>query len=349
MRRIQRVVVRSAVRRLRTPFSTALGSKASINSVFVSILLDDGTCGTGEVPTSFSVPDETVDVIKRVLREAAKDLIQSPIDIYRDKIEDFRRRFPRARMTVSGLEVALFRAHLVSHGNSEFAYWGGLERTLESDITIPFSTDADSVRQWVTRAAASGFRIFKLKVSGVPSKDITFVSLVQSILKDGPTRFELRLDGNQGFARGSLLEFSDMVGKRGITVDLFEQPLPKDDLQGLAYVRDRIPVPIILDESVFSVESLGRAMDSGACGGVNIKVAKSGISESRSMIEIARQKGIRLMVGCMMETMVGLSAAVYLACGMAVFDFVDLDSVHFLYHTRRYGDISVGAPFFTVG
>jgi L-Ala-D/L-Glu epimerase len=348
MTRIRRLEIRRIVRPLKTAFSTALGSKAFINNLSVTVVLDDGARGTGEVPTSFSVPDETVHVMRGVLREVATDLVGSPADAYEEKIEGFRGRFPRARMTVSGLEVALFRAHLASQGKSEFEYWGGLNRSLESDITVPFSSETSSVRRWLRKAILSGFRVFKCKVSGNLSEDKRFISLVQSILKDGPDGFTLRLDGNQGFTRESLLECADMLEKTGGAIELFEQPLPKEDLKGLAYVRERVSMPIILDESVFSVESLRRALDSGACSGVNIKMAKSGISESRRMIEIARREGIRLMVGCMMETMTGLSAAVYLACGTTAFDFVDLDSIYFLRHRKRYADISLEAPYFRI-
>jgi L-alanine-DL-glutamate epimerase-like enolase superfamily enzyme len=158
----------------------------------------------------------------------------------------------------------------------------------------------------------------------------------------------LRLDGNQGFTNNSAPALIDRLEKLGVTVELFEQPLPRDDLRGLASVRERISIPLIADESVFSTESLRRALEIGACSGINIKVAKSGISESRRMIEIAQREGIQLMIGCMMETMTGLSAAIYLAGGSKVFDFVDLDSVYFLHHRRRYGHVAVQPPVFAI-
>lgn len=347
-RRIKSVHFRRVVRPLKIPFSTALGRKAVINNVLVKVRLDDGTAGTGEVPTSFSAPHETVAVIKHVVREAAGDLVQSPIDLYPEKIDDFRRRFPGARMTISGLEAALFRTHLASAGTGESEYWGGSNRRVESDITVPFSADHLATSRWVRRAVRSGFCLFKLKTSGDLPRDLTFIGQVQSVLRDGPAGFALRLDGNQGFTKESLLELTDMLERRGIAIDLLEQPLPKDDLDGLAYVRERVSMPIILDESVFSVESMRRALDSGACAGVNIKVAKSGISESRRMIEIAHREGLRLMVGCMMETMTGLSGAVRMACGTGAFDFVDLDSVYFLHHRNRFEDITIEAPYFRI-
>lgn len=345
---IQRVETRSVVRPLKTIFATALGSKSFITNVLVTVVLDDGTCGTGEVPTSFSFPDETVYVIRRVLHEAASFIRGFPIDAYPERIQELRGRFSSARMAISGLEVALFRAHLAIKRESEFGYWGGVERHVESDITVPFSSDGNAVRLWLHRAISSGFRVFKCKVSGDLTADCRFVSMIQSILKAAPDDARLRLDGNQGFTDNSALALIDRLEKLGVTVELFEQPLPKDDLRGLASVRERISIPLIADESVFSTESLRRALEIGACSGINIKVAKSGISESRRMMEIAQREGIQLMIGCMMETMTGLSAAIYLAGGSKAFDFVDLDSVYFLHHRRRYGDLAVQPPVFAI-
>jgi len=348
MRLIRRVETRRIVRPLKTTFATALGSKSSIDNVLVTVVLDDGTCGSGEVPTSFSVPDETVYAIRSVLREAASSIRGLPIDVYPERIQELKGRFSGARMAISGLEVALFRAHLTIRGESEFAYWGGAENHVESDITVPFSSDVNTLRPWLERAISSGFRVFKCKVSGDLTADRHLISMIQSILKTATSDARLRLDGNQGFTESSASAFIDGIENLGVPVELFEQPLPKDDLRGLASLRERVPVPIILDESVFSVESLRRAIDSGACSGVNIKVAKSGISETRRMMEIAQREGVRLMIGCMMETMTGLSAAIHLAGGSKAFDFVDLDSVYFLHHRKRYGDVAVQPPVFSI-
>jgi L-alanine-DL-glutamate epimerase-like enolase superfamily enzyme len=82
------------------------------------------------------------------------------------------------------------------------------------------------------------------------------------------------------------------------------------------------------------------ALNEGLGHGVNIKTAKSGITGSLSIMRLARKGGLRLMAGCMTETMTGLSAGIAMAMGTAAFDYVDLDSVHFLRHRRQYGEIT---------
>jgi len=101
------------------------------------------------------------------------------------------------------------------------------------------------------------------------------------------------------------------------------------------------PVPIILDETIFSVEDLDRAISENLCNGVNIKIAKSGIAESLKIYRVAKKHGLKLMIGCMTETMVGLSAGIFFASGTDGFDYIDLDSIHFLHHKDCYNKIKI--------
>jgi L-alanine-DL-glutamate epimerase-like enolase superfamily enzyme len=107
-------------------------------------------------------------------------------------------------------------------------------------------------------------------------------------------------------------------------------------------------MPIILDETVFTGEDLERAVSEDLCHGVNIKIAKSGIGESFKIFNIAKQHGLKLMMGCMTETMVGLSAGISFASGLGGFDYIDLDSIHLLHHKNRYDRITIKGPTFMI-
>ena len=92
-----------------------------------------------------------------------------------------------------------------------------------------------------------------------------------------------------------------------------------------------------------------RVIEAGTCDCVNVKIAKSGISESMEIVRVGRNHGLKLMIGCMTETMVGLSAAIYCAGGSAVFDYIDVDSVHLLHHRNQYRNIIIEGPRFVIG
>jgi L-alanine-DL-glutamate epimerase-like enolase superfamily enzyme len=245
-------------------------------------------------------------------------------------------------MTRAGLEVALFRAGLASRGEGEWAHWGARLRQIETDITVPFVPEGDEMERWLDWAIGRAFRVYKVKVSGRVGDDLPFVQRVHRRLSAGPPGFTIRLDGNQGYTPRSCLHMLDALERRRLAVELIEQPLRRDDYAGLRQLAGRANVPIILDETVFSADDCRRVIEDRLGDGVNIKIAKSGIAESAAILRLARRAGLKLMIGCMTETMVGLSAGICLAAGTGAFDYVDLDSIHFLHHRGAGGAAATG-------
>lgn len=344
MPRVNDLNFRTIVRPLRTTFATALGRKRHMMSVLVTVSLEDGTRGTGEVPTSFAFPGETVDVIGRTLSDARSRMIGLDIGDWEAWVREFRRESSGLPMTVSGLEVALFRAHLAETGISEHAYWGASTRHLKTDITIPLLIDASAIEKWIRAASSKGFAAYKLKIGGERGRDEALLSSVYAALQTWAPGFRLRLDGNQGYSTPAFLGLLDHIEEKGYAVELFEQPLPKEDLKGYEEVMKRRSVPVFLDESVCSASDAARVMENGLCDGVNIKIAKTGITETAAIVDMARREGKKLMAGCMIETAVGLSTAIFAAAGTDAFDAIDLDSVHFLYGPNRYKGIEIFGP-----
>ena len=313
------------------------------------MVLDNGGIGVGEIPTSAAFRDETIAAIGRVLNEGRRRLRGAEIGGYAGHLDELRGAFPAAVMTMSGLEVALFRACLASRGVPEHLYWGGRSGRIETDITVPILTDKQMLASWIARAARKGFTAYKMKVSGNLAQDREIVSFTYRLLGEQCAPFRLRLDGNQGYTAKTFLAFVDFLQEMRFAVELFEQPLPRNEFEGLAYIKERCPMPLILDETIVTVEDARRAVDHNLCHGINIKIAKSGIGESMKLLEFARAHGLKLMAGCMIETMVGLSAAVFFAAGTGAFDFIDLDAVHFLYGENAYPGIGRVGPSFFIG
>ena len=224
--------------------------------------------------------------ICRVLKDAAARIEGAQIDGWASLTAGLHADFPRARMTLSGLEVALFRAAIAERGVTEHLYWGGHTQRIETDITLPVLSHDAQLTQWTERAERSGFTAYKLKVSGKMERDIEAVGLVYGLLKRTSAVFSLRIDCNQAYSRDGFLAFAEALLKARYEIELFEQPLRKDDFEGLAYVTERSPVPIILDESVVGANDAQRVADHGLGHGINVKVAKSGIGESMQILEL---------------------------------------------------------------
>ena len=346
MTRIQKIGWREVARPLRVRFATAQGHKDMMNSIVVDITLDDGACGLGECVTSLSLKAESIQVVKDFLNVAAPSLHGVPLGECGSLIAHLRKRYPHHPMSISGIEVAIFRACLAHMGKTEHDYWGGTMTTLETDITIPLTDDVDFIRRWLNYCFRKGFSAFKLKVSGDVERDKEVLSFVYRELSENLKDFTLRLDGNQGFSVKTYAQFTEALRKAGYAIELFEQPLPKDDVRGLKVVKFFSPFPVILDETVLTGDDARLVADENLAHGINIKVAKSGISESMAILRVAQERGLKLMIGCMTETMIGLSAAIYLAAGSAAFDYIDLDAVFLMHHRNHYNDIRLEGPCF---
>jgi L-alanine-DL-glutamate epimerase-like enolase superfamily enzyme len=344
MSNIESIHFKEVIRFLRTTFSTSLGQKVLMKSVIVKVRLKDSSTGHGECPTSFILKEETMPAIKAIICKVVQELMGCPIDRYSEAIEKFRKLYPRNPMTISGLETALFRASLYHKGLSEYDYFGRKLSILETDITIPYLTDFEALKKWMNYALKKKFTMYKLKVSGNIKDDKRFIFEVCGFLKDHIDSFTIRLDGNQGFTEKTCLGFLDFLTKSNYLIELFEQPLPKNDYKGLKEIKQRSPVPIILDETIFNDADLKRAIEDDLCHGINIKIAKSGISESLKIYNQAKKYGLKLMMGCMTETMVGLSAGINFAAGTGGFDYIDLDAIHFLRHHDSCGEIIISGP-----
>ena len=338
---IKNITVRDVVRPLVATFATSLGQKTRMHSIIIRVRLKNGAEGLGECPTSFVMPNENAQAIRGMIEASRPGLIGRNVSEYAGMAIELRRKYPQMPMTASGIETALWRAWLKFSGKDEWKWFGGASDAIETDITVPITRDEAFISGWIGRAVRMGFKTYKIKVNGDTEKDHWLIGRVVALLRHTGKEFSLRLDGNQAFSVQSCLGLCEHVNREGYPVELFEQPLKRDDLHGLKELTRFSPLPVILDETVFSRRHLETVINEGLGHGVNIKVAKSGITESLAIVDLAKKNRMKLMAGCMIETMTGLSAGILMAMGTDAFDHIDLDSIHYLHHRNSYGDIGI--------
>ena len=176
-----------------------------------------------------------------------------------------------------------------------------------------FTIAMDAPETMAERARASGFPILKIKVGG--DQDEAMVAAIRQA-----TDARLRLDANAGWTREQALARLPRLVAYGL--ELVEQPLPVGDIEGLRQLRASKPgVPIFADESIKTARDV--AAHAGAVDGVVIKLMKTGgIREALRAIHTARAHDMQVMLSCMVESSVGVTAAAHLA---PLCDFVDLD------------------------
>jgi L-alanine-DL-glutamate epimerase-like enolase superfamily enzyme len=145
----------------------------------------------------------------------------------------------------------------------------------------------------------------------------------------------IRVDANEAWTVASTLELIPELVPLG--VELVEQPLPARDRDGYAELHAAaLPIPIVLDESCHTLPDVAPA--AGAADGINIKLTKSGgIREAVRMIHAARALGLRIMLGCMNESSLGIAGAAQIS---PLVDVVDLDG-----HLLNANDTHTGLGF----
>ncbi|MES1259858.1 MAG: enolase C-terminal domain-like protein, partial [Gemmatimonadota bacterium] len=130
---------------------------------------------------------------------------------------------------------------------------------------------------------------------------------------------ELRVDANCGWTPAHAIRMLPVLEEFGVTV--LEQPVTPDDLDGLSQIRRHARIPLIADESCVTSADIPALV--GRVDGINIKLAKCGsLREALRMIAIARAHGMMVMVGCMIESSLGITAAAHFT---PLVDIVDLD------------------------
>ena len=216
-------------------------------------------------------------------------------------------------------EVAMVDLVARRSGLPVFRMLGGETSSVATDMTIA----ADAAPGATPALVAEGFRHLKVKV-GVDQDD---VARVREISEGAGEPVRIRIDANQGWDIGTAISSITAWLDAGVDIEFLEQPLPRWDLAGHARLRAELPVPIMLDESVFSAVDLHRAVDAGAADILNIKLAKcGGLATGLQLARLATGAGLDVMVGSMMESRLGVSAAAALAIAVAPAVVHDLDA-----------------------
>lgn len=291
---------------LRTPFRVSYG--ASTQRTNVLLRLGEGV-GEGALPPYY--PHRLEDVLSYLK-------VLDPDKLLHAALEDALRSLPPGPAPARcAADIALHDHWAKELGYPLYRLWGlDPAKAPPSSLTLSIPENPDALRRQVQDAR--GWPLLKLKLgAGSPETDEALVQAVRS-----ETDQPLCVDANGAWS----LEEAARIIPRLADYDLtfIEQPLPAGEQERWRALRSRLPSglpPLIADESVQGIKDL-QAL-AGAADGVNIKLTKSGgLREARRMIEVARALDLKVLLGCMIESAVGVTAAAHLA---PLADYADLD------------------------
>jgi L-Ala-D/L-Glu epimerase / N-acetyl-D-glutamate racemase len=307
---------------LTTPFRISRNVQHTASNVLAQIT-HEGVTGIGEAAPSEHY-GENRETVLATLTRLANELGKDPFaleDIYQH-INHLIRLNPAAKAAIDMalydligkiLNVPVYKLLGLSAANTPL-----------TSFTIGIDTPENMARKAL---AARAYPILKIKVG--TKNDVANLKAIREV-----SNAVIRVDANTAWTPKEAVREINKLAE--FNLEFVEQPVAPHDLAGLKYVREHVPLPIITDESSITVEDIPRLAD--CTDGINIKLMKcGGLYPALKMIHVARAHNLKIMIGCMIESSLAITAAAHLT---PLLDYVDLDG-HLLVNDDPYIGVKV--------
>jgi L-alanine-DL-glutamate epimerase-like enolase superfamily enzyme len=310
----------------KTVIHISLGDTSVTQNVLVRVRTEEGVVGWGEASPFPAVTSDTQSTSVEFGKNLAEILRgRDPFTISRI-VADMDAAAPHNPSIKAAMEMAIWDICGKIAGHPVCCLLGNYRDTFETDQTIFIGTPPAMVEA-ARNVVKAGFKTIKIKVGESPEKDIERLRAVREAVGD---KIELRIDANQGWTPAQAVRA--LRGMANFNIQECEQPVLYSDWEGMKYVREHSPMPIMADESVFVPQDAIEGIRHNAMDMINIKLMKSGgIMKGARIAQIAEAADMKCMVGCMTETRLGLTAAAHLVSSQKSIEFADLDA--FLIHS----------------
>ena len=289
------------------PFTISKGTKTHQTALLVELSFR-GKSGYGEAPAIayYNIPVDQMIADLEAKKVFVEKFAYTDPERYWHYLHHL---FPRNSFLVCALDMASWDLYGKLRGKPLYNLWQlNREMMPVTDYTIGLDTE----ERMIEKMKEKPWPIYKIKV-GVPGD----IELVKSLRKHTDALF--RVDANAGWTLEEALEKIPQLQELG--VELVEQPLAKDNWEGMKYLFAQSPLPLFADESCVAETDVTKCV--GHFHGINIKLTKcSGITPALRMIKHARQSGMKVMIGSMNETTIGSAAIGQLA---PMVDYLDMD------------------------
>jgi L-alanine-DL-glutamate epimerase-like enolase superfamily enzyme len=306
---------------LLAPFTVASARLERVQNVAVRVRLEGGTEGWGEIPALPPITSEDQDGALGAIEWLRPGIVGRDASAWRALAADLPLWLAGLDATSTGVEMAILDAMTRHWGVPLYQFFGGASDRVTTDITIPICP-AEEAGALAARYRSEGFATIKTKVGLDLDDDVARLSAI----REAHPECALILDANEGFTADEALRFLGELRGAGIEPALFEQPVAREDWDGLGRVTREGGVAVAADESCRSPEDALRIAREGLATVLNIKLAKAGVVAALEIAAIAKAAGLGLMIGGMVETRLGMGFAAHFAAGLGGFDWIDLDT-----------------------
>ena len=296
------------------PFTIATGTMHFAQNILINITTDEGIIGYGECSAFPMIVGETQQSCYLLAKDFASYWKgKNPLAIS-ERLNELDLIIAGNYTAKSAFDMALYDIAAKAANQPLYAYLGGQQKPIESDLTIGITTPekmAEQAIEFVTK----GVRIIKVKLGKDPIEDVERIKAIRNAIGD---EIILRIDANQGWSSDDAL---------GVLTKLSKQPMHKYQDDFLPALCKASPIKIMADESVFTHHDARKLIAKNACDSINIKFSKSGgIQEAIKIHDLAKQHQIPCMMGGMLESRLALSAKMHFAMAHDNIKYYDMDT-----------------------
>lgn len=309
---------------LKKPFRTVLREVHTLENVVVKIETDTGNVGYGEAAITPVITGDTMGSIKWAIMEYIRPVL---IGMDVENIEGIMNRIDNSLVgnssSKAAVDMAIYDLYGQLYNAPVYKLLGGYRKKITTDITVSVN-DPDEMAKDSIEAIKKGYKTIKVKVGKDWKIDLLRLETIREAVGN---EIYIRIDANQGWTPKEAVKVLKIMEDRSLNIELVEQPVEAHDIEGLKYVKDNIETPVMADESVFSPKDALNIITNRAVDLINIKLMKTGgIYNALKICDIAEIYGVECMLGCMMESKIGLTAASHLAGAKSIITKFDLDA-----------------------
>ena len=307
-----------------TPFKTALRTVTDVQDIVLCVETDTGQTGYGEAPPTAVITGDTHGSIIEALRTyIMPPLIGRDITDLEDITQSIQRAIVHNSNAKAAAEIAIYDLYAQNKNQPLYQALGGGTPQLCTDLTISVDT-VDKMVSDSLHAMDQGYETLKIKVGKGGAEDIKRIREIYAVAKG---RARLRLDANQGWSAAETIQILEALESAGVALELIEQPVKANDIEGLATIKRHVRTPVMADESAFNAAQVRDLLARDAADIINIKLMKTGgISGALEIADIAAAHKAPCMIGCMLESSISVAAAAHLAVARAkTITLIDLD------------------------
>lgn len=292
----------------------------------VEIKTDEGFTGIGEASPSHRITGETCPAALAIIQQDFTPVLigENPLFLEKllDKINSVLIGNPSAKCAI---DIALHDIWGQYIGLPLKTLLGGFKQSIPTSLTIGIKSIDETVKE-AKAFIKEGAKIIKIKIGLAPEEDITKLKILREELG---YKVKIRVDANQGYQPNEAIKVLNEIEK--YEIEFVEQPVACWNIKGLKFVRNKTGIPVMVDESLHSAHDAITLIREEACDLFNIKLMKAGgIREGMKIASIAEAAGIPCMLGSMVETKIGITAATHLALAIKNIKYADLDGHLFL-------------------